>query len=252
MLSVERKFKIAEVVVKNGGAKTSDLSSMFSVSEMTILRDLEILEQQGILKRVYGGAVNLKNPIKEVSIILRKQINTKEKNIIAERAAKLVSNGESIFLDGSTTAFALSKKLGAKTGLTVITNGLELVNELKNNSSINLFCPGGELQISTMSFIGTSAEDYLKGLYVDKAFVSASGVSLQSGITVENAVQAAIKKIMLKNALSRVILVDSSKFDVVRLSKVCALEEVNTIVTDRKPDDKFLEVFAKNNIEVVY
>jgi DeoR/GlpR family transcriptional regulator of sugar metabolism len=219
---------------------------------MTILRDLEILEQQGILKRVYGGAVNLKNPIKEVSIILRKQINTKEKNIIAERAAKLVSNGESIFLDGSTTAFALSKKLGAKTGLTVITNGLELVNELKNNSSINLFCPGGELQLSTMSFIGTSAEDYLKGLYVDKAFVSASGVSLQSGITVENAVQAAIKKIMLKNALSRVILVDSSKFDVVRLSKVCALEEVNTIVTDRKPDDKFLEVFAKNNIEVVY
>ncbi len=252
MLSVERKFKIAEVVGKNGGVKTSDLSNMFSVSEMTILRDLEILEQQGILKRVYGGAVNLKNPIKEVSIILRKQINTKEKNIIAERAAKLVSNGESIFLDGSTTAFALSKKLGAKTGLTVITNGLELVNELKNNSSINLFCPGGELQLSTMSFIGTSAEDYLKGLYVDKAFVSASGVSLQSGITVENAVQAAIKKIMLKNALSRVILVDSSKFDVVRLSKVCALEEVNTIVTDRKPDDKFLEVFAKNNIEVVY
>lgn len=252
MLSVERKFKIAEVVGKNGGVKTSDLSNMFSVSEMTILRDLEILEQQGILKRVYGGAVNLKNPIKEVSIILRKQINTKEKNIIAERAAKLVSNGESIFLDSSTTAFALSKKLGAKTGLTVITNGLELVNELKNNSSINLFCPGGELQLSTMSFIGTSAEDYLKGLYVDKAFVSASGVSLQSGITVENAVQAAIKKIMLKNALSRVILVDSSKFDVVRLSKVCALEEVNTIVTDRKPEDKFLEVFAKNNIEVVY
>ena len=252
MLSVERKFKIAEVVGKNGGVKTSDLSNMFSVSEMTILRDLEMLEQQGILKRVYGGAVNLKNPIKELSVILRKQINTKEKNIIAEKAAKLISNGESIFLDSSTTAFALSKKLGTKTGLTVITNGLELINELKNNSNINLFCPGGELQLSTMSFIGTSAEDYLKEHYVDKAFVSASGVSLQSGITVENAVQAAIKKIMLKNSLSRVILVDSSKFDVVRLSKVCALEDVNTIVTDRKPDDKFLEVFAKNNIEVVY
>ena len=252
MLSVERKLKIAEVVGKNGGVKTSDLSNMFSVSEMTILRDLEMLEQQGILKRVYGGAVNLKNPLKELSVILRKQINAKEKNIIAEKAAKLISNGESIFLDSSTTAFALSKKLGLKTGLTIITNGLELLNELKNNSSINLFCPGGELQLSTMSFIGTSAEDYLKEHYVDKAFVSASGVSLQSGITVENAVQAAIKKIMFKNSLSRVILVDSSKFDVVRLSKVCALEDVNTIVTDRKPDDKFLDVFEKNNIEVVY
>jgi DeoR family transcriptional regulator, fructose operon transcriptional repressor len=252
MLSVERKYKIAEVVGKNGGVKTSDLSNMFSVSEMTILRDLEILEQQGILKRVYGGAVNLKSPIKELSVILRKQINAKEKNIIAEKAAKLITNGESIFLDSSTTAFALSKKLGHKTGLTVITNGLELINELKNNSNINLFCPGGELQLSTMSFIGTSAEDYLKEHYVDKAFVSASGISLQSGITVENAVQAVIKKIMFKNALSRVILVDSSKFDVVRLSKVCTLEDINTIVTDRKPDAKFLEVFEKNNIEVVY
>lgn len=252
MLSVERKFKIAEVVGKNGGVKTSDLSNMFSVSEMTILRDLDMLEQQGVLKRVYGGAVNLKNPIKELSVILRKQINAKEKNIIAEKAAKLISDGESIFLDSSTTAFALSKKLGLKTGLTVITNGLELINELKNNSNINLFCPGGELQLSTMSFIGTSAEDYLKEHYVDKAFVSASGVSLQSGITVENAVQAAIKKIMFKNSLSRVILVDSSKFDVVRLSKVCKLEDINAIVTDRKPDDKFLNVFKKNNIEVVY
>lgn len=252
MLSVERKFKIAEVVGKNGGVKTSDLSNMFSVSEMTILRDLEMLEQQGVLKRVYGGAVNLKNPIKELSVILRKQINAKEKNIIAEKAAKLISDGESIFLDSSTTAFALSKKLGLKTGLTVITNGLELINELKNNSNINLFCPGGELQLSTMSFIGTSAEDYLKEHYVDKAFVSASGVSLQSGITVENAVQAAIKKIMFKNSLSRVILVDSSKFDVVRLSRVCKLEDINAIVTDRKPDDKFLNVFKKNNIEVVY
>jgi DeoR/GlpR family transcriptional regulator of sugar metabolism len=252
MLSVERKFKIAEVVGKNGGVKTSDLSNMFSVSEMTILRDLEMLEQQGILKRVYGGAVNLKSPIKELSVILRKQINAKEKNIIAEKAAKLISNGESIFLDSSTTAFALSKKLGPKTGLTVITNGLELINELKNNSNINLFCPGGELQLSTMSFVGTSAEEYLKEYYVDKAFVSASGVSLQSGITVENAVQAAIKKIMFKNSLSRVILVDSSKFDVVRLSKVCTLEDINTIVTDRKPDSKFLDAFKKNNIEVVY
>jgi Transcriptional regulators of sugar metabolism len=252
MLSVERKFKIAEVVGKNGGVKTSDLSDMFNVSEMTILRDLEMLEQQGILKRVYGGAVNMKNPIKELSIILRKQINTKEKNIIAEKAAKLISNGESIFLDSSTTAFALSKKLSAKTGLTVITNGLDLLNELKNNSNINLFCPGGELQLNTMSFIGSSAEDYLKDLYADKAFISASGISLQSGITVENATQAAIKKIMLKNSLSRIVLVDSSKFDVVRLSRVCALEDASTIVTDRKPDDKFLEVFEKNNIEVVY
>ncbi len=75
-----------------------------------------------------------------------------------------------------------------------------------------------------------ATENFLRDYFADKAFISASGISLESGITVENSVQAAIKKIMLKNALSRVILVDSSKFDVVRLTKVCALEDINILL----------------------
>ena len=90
MLSVERKLKIAELVDRNGGIKTSDLSSMFNVSEMTILRDLSTLEEEGILKRVYGGAVNIKNSTKELSVIIRKHIHPEEKNIIAEKALKFI------------------------------------------------------------------------------------------------------------------------------------------------------------------
>ncbi len=252
MLSVERKLKIAEVVGKNGGVKTSDLSSMFNVSEMTILRDLSSLEDQGLLKRVYGGAVTFKKSTTELSIDLRKQLNAAEKNIIAQKALKLISDGDSIFLDSSTTALALAKKLSTRSGLTVITNGLEIINEIKDEPGINTLCPGGQLQENTHSFIGSATENFLRDYFADKAVISASGISLESGITVENSIQAAIKKIMLKNALSRVVLVDSSKFDVVRLAKVCAIEDINIIVTDTRPPDKYMKLFLKNNIEVVF
>jgi len=252
MLSVERQLKIAEVVEKNGGVKTSDLSSMFSVSEMTILRDLAYLEQQGLLKRVYGGAVTFKRPTTEISVDLRKQMNPVEKSMIGEKALSLISDGDSIFLDSSTTALALAKKITGMTGLTIITNSLEIINEIKDEPGINKFCPGGQLQENTHSFIGSSAESFLRDFFADKAIISASGISLESGVTVENTIQATIKKIMLKNALSRIILVDSSKFDVVRLAKVCAIEDINTVVTDKRPPEKFMKKFMKHNIEVIY
>jgi DeoR/GlpR family transcriptional regulator of sugar metabolism len=252
MLSVERQLKIVEVVGENGGVKTSDLSNMFNVSEMTILRDLASLEQQGLLKRVYGGAVTFKKPTTEISIDLRRQMNATEKNIIGDKALKLISDGDSIFLDSSTTALALAKKLATRSGLTVITNGLEIINEIKDEPGINTLCPGGQLQENTHSFIGSSTESFLRDFFADKAIISASGISIESGITVENSIQASIKKIMLKNALSRVVLVDSSKFDVVRLAKVCAIEDINTVVTDIRPPEKFMKKFFKHNIEVIF
>jgi len=253
MLSVERKLKIAEIVDKKGGIKTSDLSSMFNVSEMTILRDLSILEEEGILKRVYGGAVNMKNSTRELSVIIRKNIHPNEKNIIAEKALKFISSGESLFLDGSTTALALARKLAARDlEITVITNGLDVINELKENLSIKTICPGGELQQSTLSFIGPYPENFLKDIFADKSFISASGIAIKSGITVENPIQATVKKIMLENSFEKIILLDSSKFGVTRLSKVCQIENVSMIITDKKPPDEYLEYFKKSNVGVVY
>ena len=252
MLTVERQLKIAELVDKNGGIRTSELSSMFDVSEMTILRDLSFLEQQGILKRVYGGAIAAKNSTQELSSILRQEIHSEEKDRIARRALKLISDGDSLFLDSSTTALALARRLSGKMNLTVVSNGFDVLNELKANPDIKLISPGGELNKTTYTFVGPNTDNMLKEFFADKAFISIAGISISAGLTVENQVQSHVKYIMLANALQRIVLVDSSKFDVVKLSKVCSIGEISTIVTDKKPSLKYQNYFKKHNIEIVF
>ncbi len=252
MLSVERQLKIAELIDRNKGIRTSELSSMFDVSEMTILRDLSFLEQQGVLKRVYGGAIAAKNSTQEISSILRKEIHSEEKDIIAKKALKLITDGDSLFLDSSTTALALAKKLSGRINLTIISNGFDVLNELKANPDMKVISPGGELNKTTFTFVGPYTDNMLKEFFADKAFISIAGISLSAGLTVENQVQSHVKKIMLKNALQRIVLVDSSKFDKVKLSRVCGLDEVTTVVTDKKPSQQYLNFFKKHNIELIF
>jgi DeoR/GlpR family transcriptional regulator of sugar metabolism len=252
MLTVERQLKIAELVDKNGGIRTSELSSMFDVSEMTILRDLSFLEQQGILKRVYGGAIAAKNSTQELSSILRQEIHSEEKDKIAQKALKLISDGDSLFLDSSTTALALARRLSGKMNLTVVSNGFDVLNELKANPDIKLISPGGELNKTTYTFVGPHTDNMLREFFADKAFISVAGVSISAGLTVENQIQSHVKHIMLTNALQRIVLVDSSKFDLVKLSKVCNVGEIGTIVTDKKPPKEYLSYFKKHNIEIVF
>ena len=252
MLSIERKLKIAEIVGKASAIKTSELSNMFNVSEMTILRDFALLEEEGVLKRVHGGAVNIKNSASEISNIIRKQINAGQKEQIAQKAVKHIFPGETIFLDSSTTALALAKKLSFLAEITVIANGLDIINELVKNDQVKIICPGGEFQEVTASFIGPYAESLLVDIFADKSFISASGFSISTGLTVENPVQASIKKIMLKNSKKKFVLVDSSKFDNISLSKVCEINDIDLVVTDKKPSGDYIKYFQKNNVELVY
>lgn len=252
MLSAERKLKIAEIVSKNGGIKTSELSTMFNVSEMTVLRDLASLEKQGILRRVYGGAVSVRDDYNEISSSYREKIHALEKNIIAQIALGLIQEEESIFLDASTTSLALAKRLYAVRNLTVVTNGLDVVNEVRQNSNVKLICPGGELNNVSMCFLGPGTENFLRNLNVNKAFISSAGVSIKAGLTEPNPLQASIKKIMIENSMQTILLIDWSKFDKVTLNRVCLLKSISVVVTDKKPIDSYLEFFEKNDIKILY
>lgn len=252
MLSAERKLKIAEIVTKNGGTKTSELSNIFNVSEMTVLRDLALLEKQGILKRVYGGAVLARDASGEISSMFREKIHTFEKNIIAQKAVQFIKEGDSIFLDASTTSLALAKRLYAKKNVIVVTNGLDVINEIRKNDYIKLICPGGEFRSVTMSFVGNVAEEFLKNFYTDKAFISSAGISIKAGATEPNILQASIKKIMIENSNQNILLIDWSKFDKITLNKVCPLDDINTIITDKEPGSNYMEFFKKNNIKILY
>lgn len=252
MLSAERKLKIAELVNRNGGIKTSELSSMFNVSEMTVLRDLAELEKQGVLKRVYGGAVSLRDNYHEVSSSLREKIHTFEKNTIAQIAVELIQEGESIFLDGSTTSLALARRLYSFSDLTVVTNGLDIINEIRRNANIKLICPGGEFNTIPMCFLGPGTENFLRNINLDKAFISSAGISIKAGLTEPNPMQASVKRIVIENSSEVILLVDRSKFGKVTLNRVCDWENIDIVVTDGKPEDEYVSFWHDRNIKVLY
>jgi DeoR/GlpR family transcriptional regulator of sugar metabolism len=219
---------------------------------MTVLRDLATLEKQGILTRVYGGAVSTKSTYRETPSILRENIRVTEKNKIASLAAQLIQDGENIFLDGSSTAHALAKRLDSFSSLRIVTTGLDILNELSGKEGIEVISPGGVLDKVTMNFLGRHTENFLKDLNSDKAFISASSISLKAGLTEPNPQQAFVKKIMLENSLQKMLLIDSSKFDEVSLNRIYGLEELDVIITDNRPDDRYWGFFKENGVKVLY
>ncbi len=252
MLSAERKLKIAKIINKNGKIKTSEISRKFNVSEMTVLRDLASLEEEGVLKRVYGGALAFNDSSNEISSVFRRKLSRKEKDSIASKALSMISEGMSFFVDSSTTSLALANLISSIKNITLVTNGLDIVNALKGNEAIKIICPGGELNQVNMSFYGPVAANFLNDINVDSTFISAAGISLKSGITEQNPQNIAIKKIMIKNSGNAILLVDSSKFDKITLNKICLLDDIDTIITDKKPNKKYLDLFKDKDINLIY
>ncbi|MDD3520902.1 MAG: DeoR/GlpR family DNA-binding transcription regulator [Actinomycetota bacterium] len=248
MLAAERIGKIAKMVAKNGGIKTSDLSRIFEVSEMTILRDLSFLESRGLLKRVYGGAISAKNNDEEISRYVREKINTAEKNKIAEIAFTLVKPNEQIFIDPSTTCLALARKIKNISEINVITNGLDIVNELADSDNVRLTCIGGDFHKISMSFLGPISEMPVKEIYFDKVFFSPAGCASEQGITEANVYSVAIRKTIIENAKEVILLADNSKFEKVSLYKICDWNQINTVISDKKPAEKYKKIFKDNNI----
>ncbi len=251
MLAAERIEEIARIVTKDGGIKTSELSRMFEVSEMTILRDLSFLEKRGLLTRVYGGAVSARKNNEEISSLLREKTNIAEKNKIAELAVRLIKPSEQIFIDPSTTCLSLARKIkniAEINEINIITNGLDIINELEGSSRVCLTCIGGDFHKVSMSFIGPLSEIAVKEIYFDKVFISPAGCAINQGITEINVYSVAFKKTIIENAKEVILLADYSKFEKVSLYKVCDWNQITTVVSDRKPADDFKRLFKNKNI----
>ena len=167
-------------------------------------------------------------------------------------AAQLIRDGDNIFLDGSTTTHALVKRLESFRNLKVVSVGLDILNEMSRMEGIEVICPGGVLDKVTMNFLGRYTENFLKELNSDKAFISTSSISIKAGLTEHNPQQAFIKKIMLENSLQKILLIDSSKFDEIKFNRICTLEEIDIIITDNRPTERYFSFFRENNIKVLY
>ena len=251
MLAIERRNAISEILAARGKVIVSELAKEFSVTEETIRRDLERLEKDGLATKTYGGAV-AGNASSDVPYRVRLGVNVDKKKIIAEKVAALIKDGQRIMLDASSTAIYVTRAIKNKKNITVITNSVEILLELAEKSDWTVFSTGGVLKEGALSLTGSSAERMIRGYHVDIAVCSCKGIDMKFGVTDSNEKDALIKQAVFDSAERRVLALDSDKFDKKSFVKVCDLTDVDTVVTDDKPSDTWVEYLGANGVEVIY
>ncbi len=235
ILAAERQRRIVSIVERQGSARIVDLAAAFFVTDETIRRDLEILEEEGKLLRRRGGAITLGPTNPETPFAEREMRNLREKTAIASRAVRRVLPGNTILLDASTTALQVAALL-PDIPLTVVTNSVRIVLELAARSHVTCICLGGSLSADSLSFLGPVAEAMLHHYHFDRLFLSCKGFDLKRGCSDPNEWQARLKHSMLPLADRRYLLVDHTKIGVRALSVFAQAGDFHEIISDDPVD----------------
>lgn len=220
-----------------------------AASESTIRRDLTELESQMKLERVFGGAILTRHNIKEQSVMDKSTLNITEKIHVAQAAAELIKEGDSVFLDAGTTTFQIIPFLKKK-DLVVVTNGHTLVDTL-NEYGITTYLTGGLLKSKTSAFVGSQTIQAIKNYRFDICFLGANGLHAEYGYTTPDPEEAAVK--LLASSLSRktFVLADHSKINQVSFAKIMDLENAMLII-DSMPADTLDEFRKKTSVKLVH
>lgn len=240
MLAEERKKIICEVVNKKKAVRVSELSKRLSITEATVRRDLDELQNEKKLRRTHGGAVAL-YPAGLPFVISELAVeNIEAKRKIAQKAYEHIDDYDTILVDGSSTVLELSKLLaaGEKKGVIVLTNALSVVNTLSMKKDITVINIGGEVRYNINSTVGEMAVSAIRNLRVDKTFLGVNGIDLEYGFSITNFDEAALKKEMIKSAKQSFVLADHSKFGATYLAKVAEIVgDVDFLITEEKIED---------------
>lgn len=251
MLAIERRNAIVTKVSAEGKVLVADLAKEFDVTEETIRRDLEKLDNDGLVRKTYGGAIKNESFNIDLPFHVRKQTNVESKQKIAALIGEIINDGDYIMLDASTTALCVIKNILNKRNITLITNSIEILLELCNKPEWNVLSTGGMLKEGGLSLVGYQAEKMISGFHVDTAICSCKGLDETNGITDSNERDAEIKKAFFRSANKRVLAADSSKFDRSSFVKVCGFNDIDVVVTEKYPGDTWAERLRQNNIELI-
>jgi len=252
LLAIERRREILARLNTSGKVLVSELARDFNVTEETIRRDLEKLDAEGLAAKTYGGAVSKHNSALDLPYNVRESVNVTEKQRIAELAAEQILDGDRLMIDSSSTALYILKKLKDKQNLTIITNSVKILIELADKSDWTVLSTGGTLKKSALSLGGSSAEKMIKSYHVDKVILSCKGLDTDLGATDSNEGDSLIKQAMIASAEKRILALDGEKFDKKSFVSVCGLEDIDLVITNSAPSEKWVSVCAEKNIELVY
>jgi len=255
MLAVQRRRALADLLGENPVLAVDDLARRFAVSTQTVRRDLQYLEQRGLIRRAYGGAVARDQDAltlsRESAFRAREEERAAQKKAIARQALGLVESGQTVIFDASTTVLQLAHALPLDIELTAIVNALPVGMELSRRPHMEITAIGGTLRQTSLSLTGPIAEANLRRLYADTAFISTRGLSIGRGLTEANPYEAALKEIMIANAARVVVLADSSKLGRSALSFFAPLDRITTLITDDEADPRALSQLRELGLDVI-
>ena len=248
-LAPQRREHIRLLVRESGIARVEDLRRELKVSVATIRRDLEVLEEEGKVRRVHGGAVSMESRLEESVFDDKTSQFTKQKRAIAAEAYKLIGEEESLYLDGGSTTLCLARLLKDRKDLTVVTNSLRAAGELAD-SGPRVILTGGELRRISQTMVGPLTSAVLSQVRVDKAFMGTMGFCLKNGLTTTDPNEAYVKALVTEQASQVLLLADSSKADKVSFARVSDWQNVDILLSDRKLSPSFIKNLPKHGIKV--
>lgn len=254
MLAHERQAHIIDHLREHRVIKITDIVNRFGVSNLTARRDLDVLQEQKIVRRVYGGAILSADPatLGPPDILLpsgdQEQAKDVEKKAIGKLAASLVREGDILFLGSGNTVLEVARSLRNLSNLTIITASLSVINELSTTNN-TIYVLGGRLDYSEHSVEINDAR--LESFCADKAIISCDGVTLSHGVTASHPPNVRAGQLMVQNAKETILVANSRKFGNNALSITCKLSELSTIVTDEGLSREYREGLAQQGVALM-
>ena len=247
----ERKEKILRLLAGRGYMTVEELAGQLYVSEPTVRRDLVSLAKEGAVRRIHGGASYIGRDTYEWPFDMRTRVNLTEKRRIAREAARLVGDGDHIFLDGGSTCSFLAETLDPSLRLTLLNNCFPTIRQLSENRHFTVECPCGQYVPSHVGVFGEETEMFIRRRHADYYFASAAGLDVRAGVTVRALVEMSVKRAMRENADCTVLLLDHSKMGVRNYYQVFSLAEIDILITDMPLPEDLLAQCAKEDVEVI-
>ena len=250
MLNEERRRLILNILSRDGRVLVGALAKQFRTSQVTIRKDLDVLQADGRIHRTHGGALPAReSALEDPTLREKEKLHRREKLQIAAAAVRMVREGQVVILDSGTTTTAIGRALRKFENLTIITNAVNIAAEL-SGSSLEVILTGGTLRKNSFSLVGPIAEETLRRLNADILFLGVDGFELRHGLSTPNLLEAKVNRAMMDVARLTVAVCDSSKFGRRSLSSIAPLSAVHHLITDRGIPRLDLAALKKIGIQV--
>lgn len=252
MLIAERKSRLKDLLARRGMCDLDTLAAELRVSQSTIRRDIETMEQNGLVKRTHGGVIwagDRNSSTRPYAFDQRMGYHLDAKRQIARAARSLVQPGQTILIDGGTTTFYFAQEL-LGLPLQLVTNSLPIADLFLNDENVELILTGGLMYPRYGVLLGPMAESVLAGIHTNTLFFSVAGVH-DGALYNQNMLLVQAEQRMMEQAQQVVLLVDSSKFGQQALARLCDLEKIDKVVADSSLADEHRRRIKKSGCELI-